>query len=95
MAVDPKKRDGFEYEHHEINWTAGVGQPAGVYWLEGRSVVAGHGSAGEAKLLAAGAVLIATLLFERDPLECGVRGRSVAACPAPRIAGEFFTSGVN
>jgi hypothetical protein len=95
MALDPKKQDGFEYEHREINWTAGVGRPAGVYWLDGRSIIVAHESPGEARLLAAGAVLVATLLFERDQRESSAVGRAVVTCPARRIAAECFTSGVN
>jgi len=28
---------GFEYIQDDINWTAGVGKPAGMYWLGGAS----------------------------------------------------------
>jgi hypothetical protein len=95
MALDPRKQDGFEYEHHEINWTAGVGRPAGVYWLDGRSVIVAHESPGEERLLAEGAVLIATLRFDRDPLESSHRRRSVERVPARSVAGDFLVSGIN
>jgi hypothetical protein len=95
MALDPKKQDGFEYEHHEINWTAGVGRPAGVYWLDGRSVIVAHESPGEERLLSEGAVLVATLRFDRDPLDASHAGRTVERVAARRISGEFFLSGIN
>ncbi|HSJ24236.1 MAG TPA: hypothetical protein VK929_06195 [Longimicrobiales bacterium] len=95
MALDPKKQDGFEYEHHEINWTAGVGQPAGVYWLHGRSIIVAHESPGEERLLAAGAVLVATLRFDGDPLDASHRHRPVERVSARRISAEFLVSGIN
>jgi hypothetical protein len=95
MSVDPRKRDGFEYEHHDIDWTAGVGRPAGVYWLHGRAVLAAHESPGEERLLALGAVLVATLRFDRDPLDASLRDRTVERVPPQRISGEFFVSGIN
>jgi hypothetical protein len=95
MALDPRKQDGFEYEHHEINWTAGVGRPAGVYFFNGRSVIVAHESPGEDRLLAEGAVLIATLRFDRDPLESSHRRRMVERVAPCRVTGEFFVSGIN
>jgi hypothetical protein len=94
MAVDPKKQQGFEYEHHEINWTAGIGRPAGVYWYGGRSVIVAHDSPGEERLLAEGAVLVATLRFDRDPLDGRHSGRSVERMSAHRAAG-FAAAGIN
>lgn len=72
----------YEYPIHGLNWTAGVGQPAGIYWLNGQSVIAGHGSDAEKYLLSQGAVLIGTLRFTPDPLERSHRGRSVAKVSA-------------
>src|SRR5687768_13260916 len=46
----------YEYPVRGLNWTAGVGQPAGIYWLEGRSLIAGHNSAAEDYLLRMGAI---------------------------------------
>jgi hypothetical protein len=95
MKLDSTKRDEFEYEHHEINWTQGVGRPAGVYWLEGRSVIVAHDSPGEDRLLAEGAILIATLRFDADPLESVHRGRSVERISARAATRDFLVSGVN
>lgn len=53
----------------DIDWTGGAGQPAGIYWLDGRCRMAAHGTPAEANLLAAGAIHIATLRFEPDFLE--------------------------
>jgi hypothetical protein len=95
MKLDPTKRDAVEYEHHEINWTAGVGQPAGVYWLGGRSIIVAHESPGDARLLAAGAVLIATLRFDADPLETVHRSGTVERIDARRASAAFLLSAVN
>lgn len=78
--IDLKEEDiKPKYEHpvDDINWTAGVGQPAGIYWLEGRSVIAGHGTRAESRLLDLGAILIATLRFDPDPLERSHPGRVI------------------
>jgi hypothetical protein len=95
MKLDSTKRDGFEYEHHEINWTVGVGRPAGVYWFGGRSVIVAHDSPGEARLVAEGAVLVATLRFDADPLETVHRTGTVERVGARRASHEFLVAGVN
>lgn len=75
----------YEYPIRGLNWTAGLGQPAGIYWLDGRSVLAGHGSDAEAYLLAQGAILAATLRFEPDPLEKNHRGRRIEILASRRF----------
>jgi hypothetical protein len=60
---------GFEQYEDDINWTAGVGRPAGIFWLDGRCVMATHGSAAEERLLDLGAVPVATLRYDPDPVE--------------------------
>ena len=97
MESERRKARGPGYEQFEddINWTAGVGKPAGVYWMNGRTVIAGHDTAAEEHLLLAGAVLVATLLFERDPREGFVRGHAVERRAARHITDEFLLSGVN
>lgn len=89
-----------EYEHpiHDINWTSGVGRPAGVYWLDGTIVIAEHDSPAERRLLDRGGVPVATLRFDADPYE---RVRStgslerVERVPASRAAHELLVAGVN
>jgi hypothetical protein len=95
MKLDPTKRDRIEYDHHEINWTTGVGEPAGVYWHLGRSVIVAHESAGEERLLAEGAVLIATLRFDADPLETVHRNGSIQRMAPRQVSDSFLVSGVN
>jgi hypothetical protein len=95
MKLDSTKRDEFEYEHHEINWTQGVGRPAGVYWFGGRSVIVAHDSPGEARLVAEGAVLIATLRFDRDPVETVHRTGAVERICARRATRELLCAGMN
>ena len=75
----------YEYPIRGLNWTAGVGQPAGIYWLEGASIIAGHGSDAEAHLIGAGAILVATLRFDPDPLEKIHRGRTVTRVQPRRM----------
>jgi hypothetical protein len=74
-------RDDLETEYfldvHERQWFGGMGQPAGIYWLNGHTSLAAHGSGAEDRLLAEGAILVATLLFDRDPLEGRVPGRAI------------------
>lgn len=78
MEEDREKlKAKYSYPVRGLNWTAGVGQPAGMYWLEGRTVIAGHGTAAEAYLLAQGAVLAATLRFDPDPAERRFNGRII------------------
>jgi hypothetical protein len=95
MRQDDVRRDGTEYQHHEINWTQGVGRPAGVYWLAGRSVIVAHESPGEARLVAEGAVLVATLRFDADPLETTQRGRPLERLDARAASRDFLVSGLN
>jgi hypothetical protein len=95
--MKPKKYEPPKYEHpiDDINWTIGVGRPAGVYWLDGLSVIAAHDSAAEAALLERGAILIATLRFDRDPLESLHHGRTVERVSAHAAAAELLLSAVN
>lgn len=58
-------------------WTKGAGHPAGIYLLEGEVHVAAHQSGAERRLLESGALLVANLRFDRDPLEAGHPGRPV------------------
>jgi hypothetical protein len=86
---------GFEYIQDEVNWTEGAGQPAGVYWMGGRIKMAAHGSEAEDHLREGGWVLIATLRFDRDPLESTVRGRVIERVASPDIAEAFNISGTS
>ena len=72
----------YELPVDDINWTAGAGRAAGVYWLNGASVIAAHDTPAEARLVEEGAVLVATLRFDPDPVERVHHGRVVH-----RIAG--------
>ncbi|HEX6309379.1 MAG TPA: hypothetical protein VFZ69_14380 [Longimicrobiales bacterium] len=90
-AGDP----GFEQYQDDINWTAGIGRPAGIYWLAGRCVMATHGSAAEERLLGVGAVLVATLRFDPDPLERVHRSGTVERRAARRAARELMLPAAN
>lgn len=90
-AGDP----GFEQYQDDINWTAGVGRPAGIYWLGGRCVMAAHGSQAEARLLGFGAVLVATLRFDPDPVERVHRRGAVERVEPRHVARELLLSGVS
>lgn len=86
---------GFEQYQDDINWTEGVGQPAGIFWLGGRCVMAAHESAAEERLLDLGAVLVGTLRFDADPVETVHRRGNVERMSAARAQREFQTSGTN
>jgi hypothetical protein len=95
--MKPKKYEASKYEYpiDDINWTAGVGRPAGVYWLDGRSIIAAHDSEAESVLIQRGAILIATLRFDRDPLESLHHGRTVERMSAHAAAAALLLSAVN
>lgn len=86
---------GFEHFQDDINWTAGVGQPAGMFWLGGRCVMAAHESAAEDRLLELGAVLVGTVRFDADPLETVHRTGRVERISARRAHREYLLSGAN
>lgn len=75
----------YEYPVEGVAWTAGVGRPAGIYWLDDRCIIAGHGSPAESWLLERRALLIATLRFEAEPYERHHPGRAVRAAPALEV----------
>ncbi|MDQ3556352.1 MAG: hypothetical protein M3409_06205 [Gemmatimonadota bacterium] len=50
-------------------WTGGCAGGAGIYLLGGRCHVAAHHSPTASRLVESGALLIANLRFDRDPLE--------------------------
>jgi len=75
MADKRYEKPKYEYPIHGINWTAGIGRPTGIYWLDGDSVFAVHGSRAEERVLELGGILIATLRFDRDPCGEGYRAR--------------------
>jgi hypothetical protein len=77
MADKEYEKPEYEYPIHGLNWTAGIGQPAGIYWLNGACVIAAHHSAAEQYLLQIGAILVATLRFDADPLERSHAGRPI------------------
>ena len=89
-------RDEQPIEHileiRDYRWSGTPGRPAGIFWLDGRSVMAEHDSAHEAELLQRGAILVGTLRFDRDPLESTMHGRRVERMHAARIAREMRVS---
>lgn len=86
---------GYEHPVHDLRWTTGLGRPAGVYWLQGRSLIAAHESPAEAWLVAQGAVLVATLRFDADPLETRHDGRALDPAMPAAVAAAFLVSSVN
>jgi hypothetical protein len=70
-------------------WAYGIHQGAGIYFLDGACHVAAHESPMEAALAERGALLIAVLRFEPEPLD-GVRpGHRVQAVGSGRAAARF------
>jgi hypothetical protein len=66
-------REEIEPDHildiHDRQHGSVVGRPAGIFWLDGRCVMAAHDTIAEARLLEIGAILVGTLRFDPDPLE--------------------------
>jgi hypothetical protein len=92
-----RKRDRptYDYPIEAINPARSVGQPAGVYWLDGRVIIAAFDSPDEQRLLDAGAVLAAMLRFDSDPRERAHRGRAVERVDAARAARDLPEPAVN
>ena len=59
----------YEFPIQWRDWCTGAGHPAGIWWLAGRTYLAGFGSLAEQRLAEAGAFHVGTLQFEPDPLE--------------------------
>jgi hypothetical protein len=72
------ERPKYEFPIDWQDWCTGAGQPAGIWWLDGRTYFAGLGSLAEARLSEAGAFHVATLQFAADPLEARHPGATVA-----------------
>ena len=90
-AGDP----GFEQYEDDINWTAGVGRPAGIFWLDGTVVMAAHGSAAEDRLLERGAFPVATLRYDPDPRERVQRDATVERVPSSWYGRDGARPGTN
>lgn len=97
MKSDSRRPEdpGFEHYQDDINWTAGVGRPAGIFWLGGRCVMATHESAAEERLFELGAVLVGTLRFDADPRETVHRTGQVERLSASYASCEYLLSGSN
>jgi hypothetical protein len=97
MKSDPRKPTdpGHEQYEDDINWTAGIGRPAGIFWLDGRCVMATHDSPAEDRLLGRGALLIATLRYDADPLETVHRTGAVERVAVDVIGAEPLHSQCN
>jgi hypothetical protein len=94
LKRDYEKPD-YELPLDEIKWTGGIGQPAGLYWLDGCTIFAAHESQAEERLLSLGAVLVATLRFDTDPRERVQRSGRVERMDAARVVRELSVEGVN
>ena len=73
MSDKRYEKPKYEYPIHGINWTAGIGRPTGIYWLDGDSVFAVHGSLAEERVLELGGILVATLRFDSSVYSDGRR----------------------
>lgn len=71
----------YEFPVEWRDWCTGAGQPASILWFAGRTWLAGIGSRAERALLAQGAVAVATLRFDPDPLESVHRDGIIDALP--------------
>jgi hypothetical protein len=77
-GIDMKyEKPDYEFPVHDVRRAGAIGQPAGIYWFEGQSTIVAYDSAAEQRLIDQGAVLVATLRFDPDPLERSHVGRDV------------------
>ena len=85
------KSDSTRHEDQVVSfaWTGGCGGGAGVFLLEGRCHVAAHRSHAERQLVERGALLVATLRFDRDPAEGSHPERAVRTLPSREAAARF------
>jgi hypothetical protein len=58
-------------------WITSVELGAGIYFLEGRTHVAGYSTPAERALLERGALLVASIRFDRELLESSRAGHTV------------------
>jgi hypothetical protein len=70
-------------------WITSVEQGAGIYFLEGRTHVAGHDTPAERTLQARGALLVALIRFDRDLHESALLDRVVEPLGAYQAARKF------
>lgn len=66
MERPDRKEVIISHEQHPIfavHWTAGIGRPATMFWLEGQVLLAGIGTRAEAWLLDRGAIAVGMLRF--------------------------------
>lgn len=70
-------------------WITSVDQGAGIYFLEGRTHVAGHDTPAERALRARGALLVALIRFDRAWVETMILGRRVQRLEAREAARKF------
>ncbi len=82
----------YQYPIESINHTDGAGRPAGIYLLGGIVRLAARWSAAERALQEAGAIYVATLMFERSPYERTRPGARVERVPAGAL---FASAGEN
>ena len=92
-------REEIEPDHildiHDRQHESVVGRPAGIFWLDGRCVMAAHDTAVEASLLEDGAILVATLRFDPDPLESSHPGATVERVASSDLAAAPPRPGLN
>lgn len=79
----------YEFPIDAPAWTEGAEAGAGIYFLDDRCHVAGHHSALEQQLLAAGALLVARLRFDRGSAEGSRPGHPVAPLTSAAAASRF------
>jgi hypothetical protein len=74
------------------SWISSVELGAGIFFLHGRTHVAGHSSPAEHWLLERGALLVASIRFDREPHETYRPGHGLRGL-GPREALQRFGAG--
>ena len=80
---------------HDRQHESVVGRPAGIFWLDGRCVMAAHDTIAEARLLEIGAILVGTLRFDPEPLESVHPGATIDRIASADLAGAPPVPGLN
>lgn len=76
----------YEIPVEGVAWTRGAGHPAGVFLLDGRCYFVARGSPAEEVLADRGALHVANVKFDAEPLERSHTGREVRSLSAGEAA---------
>jgi hypothetical protein len=76
----------------ESAWISSVELGAGIYFLEGRTHMAGHSTPAERSLLARGALLVASIRFDRAAHEAFLPGHPLRELDVREALNRFLAA---